>query len=47
MQTQVASEAVNSARYVENYLDCVENVPNDIQRYLTRIRELDVQYRSN
>lgn len=32
-----------SATYVENYLDSVENLPNDVQRYLTRIREIDLQ----
>lgn len=34
-----------SATYVENYLDSVENLPNDVQRYLTRIREIDLQCR--
>lgn len=34
-----------SATYVENYLDSVENLPNDVQRHLTRIREIDLQYR--
>lgn len=34
-----------SATYVENYLDSVENLPNDVQRYLTRIREIDLQSR--
>uniref|UniRef100_U5EQC4 Inhibitor of growth protein n=1 Tax=Corethrella appendiculata TaxID=1370023 RepID=U5EQC4_9DIPT len=46
MLTQVAVEALNSATYVTNYLDSVENLPDDIQRYLSRIREIDVQYRS-
>lgn len=32
-----------SAAYVENYLDSVENLPNDVQRYLSRIREIDLQ----
>lgn len=32
-----------SANYVENYLDSVENLPDDVQRYLTRIREIDSQ----
>lgn len=34
-----------SAAYVDNYLDSVENLPNDVQRYLTRIREIDLQCR--
>lgn len=39
------SEALYSATYVENYLDYVENLPNDVQRHLSRIREIDVEYR--
>lgn len=38
-------EAVYSATYVENYLESVENLPDDVQKYLSRIREIDVQYR--
>lgn len=45
MMNQVAVEANYSAVYVENYLDSVENMPNDVQRYMTRIREIDLQYR--
>lgn len=40
-----AEPKMYSATYVENYLDSVENLPNDVQRYLTRIREIDLQYR--
>ncbi|KAH8358750.1 hypothetical protein KR093_002100, partial [Drosophila rubida] len=40
------SEAINSATYVDNYLDSVENLPDDVQRQLSRIRDIDVQYRS-
>lgn len=47
MINQVGGEAMYSATYVENYLDSVENLPNDVQRYLTRIREIDLQYRGN
>ncbi|XP_060647944.1 inhibitor of growth protein 2 [Drosophila nasuta] len=39
------SEAINSATYVDNYLDSVENLPDDVQRQLSRIRDIDVQYR--
>lgn len=39
-------EALYSATYVENYLDSVENLPDDAQKYFSRIRELDIQYRS-
>ncbi|XP_066155909.1 inhibitor of growth protein 1 [Euwallacea fornicatus] len=37
-------EALYSATYVENYLDCVENFPNELQRLISRMRELDVYY---
>lgn len=47
MLNQVAVEALYSATYVETYLDSVENLPDDVQRYLSRIREIDVQYRGN
>lgn len=47
MLNQMASKSSDpkmfSANYVENYLDSVENLPNDVQRYLTRIREIDLQ----
>lgn len=43
--TNAASEPkMYSATYVENYLDTVENLPNDVQRFLSRIREIDLQY---
>lgn len=44
MHNQVAVEALHSATYVKNYLDSVENLPDDVQRHLSRIREIDVQY---
>jgi len=44
MLNQAAVEALYSATYVENYLDCVENLPDDLQRHLSRMRELDVTY---
>lgn len=47
MLNQTSTEALLSATYVENYLDCVENLPNDLQRHLSRMRELDVTYRGN
>ncbi|KAJ2954826.1 hypothetical protein O0L34_g3138 [Tuta absoluta] len=45
MLNQTSTEALLSATYVENYLDCVENLPNDLQRHLSRMRELDVTFR--
>lgn len=47
MISQVAVEASFSATYVENYLDSVENLPDDVQRHLSRIREIDVLYRNH
>lgn len=44
MLNQVSVEAMYSATYVENYLDCVENLPDDLQRLISRMRELDVYY---
>lgn len=44
MLNQAAVEALYSATYVENYLDCVENLPDDLQRLISRMRELDVTY---
>lgn len=43
--TSAAEPKMYSATYVENYLDSVDNLPNDVQRYLTRIREIDLQCR--
>ncbi|XP_045504101.1 inhibitor of growth protein 1 [Colias croceus] len=45
MFNQTSTEALLSATYVENYLDIVDNLPNDLQRHLSRMRELDVTYR--
>ncbi|KAK2165585.1 hypothetical protein LSH36_48g05028 [Paralvinella palmiformis] len=36
-----AVEALCSATYLENYLDCMENLPDDLQRVVTQLRELD------
>ncbi|KAL3267491.1 hypothetical protein HHI36_011614 [Cryptolaemus montrouzieri] len=44
MMNQLSSEAINAATYVENYLDCVENFPDELQRLISRMRELDVCY---
>jgi inhibitor-of-growth protein 1 len=43
MQNQAAVEALYSATFVEDYLDYVENVPDDIQRFHTMLRELDLK----
>lgn len=40
------TDTSNCVVYLENYLDSVENLPDDLQRHLTRMRELDVSYQS-
>jgi inhibitor-of-growth protein 1 len=42
MQNQAAVEALYSATFVEDYLDYVENVPDDLQRMNSKMRELDM-----
>ena len=42
MQNQAAVEALYSATFVEDYLDTVENLPNEIQRHVSSLRELDL-----
>ena len=42
MQNQAAVEALYSATFVEDYLDYVENVPDDLQRHHSSLRELDM-----
>lgn len=46
MLNPINQEATYSATYVENYLDNVENLPDDVQRKLSRIREIDTEIRS-
>jgi inhibitor-of-growth protein 1 len=41
MLNQAAVDALCSATYLENYLDCVEDLPNDLQRIVSMLRELD------
>ncbi|KFM81443.1 Inhibitor of growth protein 1, partial [Stegodyphus mimosarum] len=45
MLNQAALEAMHSAVYIEDYMDFVENVPDDIQRNITLLRELDLRYK--
>ena len=42
MLNQAAVEALCSATYLENYLSCMENLPDDLQRVVSQLRELDV-----
>lgn len=43
MLNQAAVEALCSATYMENYLDTMETLPDDMQRVVTQMRELDIQ----
>lgn len=40
---QAHVEAICSATYLENYLDCLDALPDDLQRILTQVREVDVK----
>ena len=42
---QAAVEALCSATYLENYLETMDNLPDDLQRIVTQLRELDIQCR--
>jgi len=35
-----------SAEFVQNYIDSLENLPLDIQRHVTRLREYDILYKN-
>lgn len=35
------------ARYIEDFIDLVENVPNDLSRRITRVHELQLDYESS
>ena len=43
MLNQAAVEALCSATYLENYLDSMDNLPDDLQRSVSSLRELDSQ----
>ena len=34
-----------ATNFVEKYADFVENIPFDLQRHVTRLREIDCSYR--
>lgn len=46
MLNQVSRGALHSATYLEDYLDCVENLPGDLQVMVSRLWELDIRYQS-
>ncbi|XP_050417363.2 inhibitor of growth protein 1 [Patella vulgata] len=45
MFNQAAVEALCSATYLENYLETMESLPDDLQRCVTALRELDIKCR--
>ena len=42
MLNQAAVEALCSATYLENYLKCMDALPDDLQKVVSELRELDV-----
>ncbi|XP_070554167.1 inhibitor of growth protein 1-like [Ptychodera flava] len=44
MLNQQSQEVQYQAAYVEDYLDCVESLPNDLQRNVSQLREIDSEY---
>ncbi|XP_011499864.1 PREDICTED: inhibitor of growth protein 1-like [Ceratosolen solmsi marchali] len=43
MENEIENEDnLSVVQYINDYLDCVENLPNDLQRQLSRILDLDV-----
>lgn len=39
-----SDDSIYIATYVQNYLDSIENLPDDVSRQLSRMRELDITY---
>ncbi|XP_071949651.1 inhibitor of growth protein 1-like [Antedon mediterranea] len=46
MLQQVSVESSRMTAFVENYLDCIESLPNDLQRHVTQMREIDYGYQA-
>ena len=44
MGTSANDTPKHVARYIENFIDLVENVPNDLSRRITRVHELQLDY---
>ncbi|XP_058804092.1 inhibitor of growth protein 1-like [Phymastichus coffea] len=41
MLSQAIVDTIYSTKFIQNYFDCIENLPLQLQRYLSRLRELD------
>lgn len=46
MMNQIAIEALYSGTYLEDYLDAMDNMPADLQRHVSRLKEIDGEYQS-
>ncbi|XP_077984089.1 inhibitor of growth protein 2-like [Glandiceps talaboti] len=44
MLNQQSQEIYYQTTFVEDYLDCVESLPNDLQRNISQLREIDSEY---
>jgi len=46
VQQQINEETADlyAITYLEDYLDCVENMPDEIQRNVSRMNEFDIDY---
>lgn len=42
---QATAELVFTTNYVEDYFDCIESLPNDLQRNVSQMREVDSSFR--
>ena len=45
-QSPLSPVLAPSAEFVQNYIDSLENLPLDIQRHVTRLREYDILYKN-
>ena len=45
ISNQAAVEALCSGTYLESYLNTLDGLPDDLQRHVTEMRELDIQIR--
>ena len=39
-----SADIAQTTAYVEDYLDCIESLPNDLQRNVSQMREIDSKY---
>lgn len=44
MLNHTPEEALLLVKYVQNYLDSIDNLPDDVARHLSRMQELDINY---